>query len=113
AAGGAVGIADLADDLGYSQKHVIHLFHDQVGVPPKLYARIVRFDRLMRHLKTGGRGTWADLALRFGYYDQAHLVREVRQFTGASRREARGLLIDLPALQPEVKSSKDPTAGAL
>jgi len=112
AAAGAVDMAELADELGYSQKHVIHLFHEHVGVPPKLYARIVRFDRLMRFLKTGGRGTWADLALRFGYYDQAHLVREVRQFTGVPPTEARGMLIDLAALMSEVNSVQDPARPA-
>lgn len=112
AAAGAVDMAGLARELGYSQKHVIHLFHEHVGVPPKLYARIVRFDRIMRHLKTGGRGTWADLALRFGYYDQAHLVREVRQFTGVPPTEARGMLIDLSSLVGEVNSVQDPAAGA-
>jgi methylphosphotriester-DNA--protein-cysteine methyltransferase len=54
------------------------MFRDQVGVAPKLYARIIRFNRVMQHLRHGGHGTWADLALEFGYYDQAHLVRDVR-----------------------------------
>jgi AraC-like DNA-binding protein len=68
--GGAVDMRALARELGYSRKHVIDLFRDQVGLPPKLLARIVRFDRLVQHLKRGGSGTWAHLALEFGYYDQ-------------------------------------------
>jgi len=50
----------------------VALFRDQVGIPPKLMARIVRFDRLVQRLRRGGPRVWADLALEFGYYDQAH-----------------------------------------
>jgi AraC-like DNA-binding protein len=73
----------------------------------------------MQHLKRGGRGTWTDLALRFGYYDQAHLVREVRQLCGVPPTEARGMLIDLSAFSAslsaaftgEVNSVQDGSAG--
>ncbi|HKA89300.1 MAG TPA: AraC family transcriptional regulator [Haliangiales bacterium] len=114
AAGGDVDMRRLARELGYSRKHVIDLFHDQVGVPPKLLARIVRFDALMRHLRVGGAGTWAELAQRFGYYDQAHLVREVRQFTGMTPTEARGTLIDFASFQDaEVNSVQDASDAPL
>jgi AraC-like DNA-binding protein len=100
---GAVDMRTLARELGYSRKHVIALFHDQVGVPPKLLARLVRFDRLARHIRQGRPGTWADLALDFGYYDQAHLdqahlVREVKEFTGFTPTQARPLLTDFYGL---------------
>jgi AraC-like DNA-binding protein len=96
--GGAVDIGALAREMGYSQKHVIGLFREHVGVPPKLAARIVRFDRLIQHLKTGASGTWADLALELGFYDQAHLVRDVKQFSGTTPTRARAELIDLTSL---------------
>jgi AraC-like DNA-binding protein len=96
--GGVLELRGLARELGYSQKHVIAMFRDQVGIPPKLLARIIRFDRLMQHLRHGGRGTWADLALEFGYYDQAHLVRDVRQFTGITPTEVRPMVTDLYGL---------------
>jgi AraC-like DNA-binding protein len=92
--GGGVDMWSLARELGYSRKHVIGLFHDQVGIPPKLLARLVRFDRLTQHIRRGGGGTWAELALDFGYYDQAHLVREVRAFTGCTPTRARPLMTD-------------------
>ena len=93
--GGTVEMRALARELGYSRKHVITLFRDQVGLPPKLLARIVRFDGLLRQLRTGAARSWADLALECGYYDQAHLVREVRRFTGVTPTEARPLAQDL------------------
>lgn len=96
--GGALDMGALARELGYSRKHTIALFHDRVGLPPKLMARIVRFDRLLQHLKTGGRGTWTDLALEFGYYDQAHLVRDVKEFSGVTPTQVRPLVTDIPSL---------------
>lgn len=98
--GGAVDMRTLARELGYSQKHVIDLFREHVGVPPKLLARLVRFDRLVQHLKAGATGTWAELAQRFGYYDQAHLARDVKQFTGTTPTRARAELIDLSGMSP-------------
>jgi AraC-like DNA-binding protein len=88
-AGGVIDIASLARELGYSRKHLITLFRDQVGVPPKLLARLVRFDRVMRRARSGAPGRWAELAIDFGYCDQAHLAREVRGFTGLSPTQAR------------------------
>ncbi|HKU42382.1 MAG TPA: helix-turn-helix domain-containing protein [Polyangiales bacterium] len=85
--GGQIDLEHLARELGYSHKHVIARFHDQVGITPKLWARIVRFERLRRELTTRGTPrSWAELALACGYYDQAHLAREVKQFTGDTPR---------------------------
>jgi AraC-like DNA-binding protein len=98
ASGGAVDVGGLARELGYSAKHVITMFRDQVGVPPKLMARIVRFDRLMTRLKSGEARTWAELAADLGYADQSHLIREVRSFTGTTPTRARAMLVDLTSI---------------
>ena len=95
---GLVQARVLARELGVSPKRLIALFRDQVGVPPKQLCRIVRFDRLMQHLRGGSTGRWADLARAFGYYDQAHLARDVGQFCGMSPTQLRATLLDFPAL---------------
>ncbi|HET9451206.1 MAG TPA: helix-turn-helix domain-containing protein, partial [Aggregicoccus sp.] len=96
--GGRAPIAGLASELGYSAKHLITLFRDQVGLPPKRVARLLRFERLVAHLREGPLEPWGQLALRFGYADQAHLSREVRQFTGLPPRQA---LASLSRLAPQ------------
>jgi AraC-like DNA-binding protein len=98
--GGSLDIGALARELGYSAKHLIALFRDRVGVPPKLLARLVRFDRLMQELKSGSSPTWVELAAKLGYYDQAHLIRDVRQFTGTTPTKARAQLDDLARAFP-------------
>jgi len=119
ACGGVADIGALARELGYSRKHLIRLFHEHVGVPPKRLARILRFEGLVQHLRRSepGSESWTALALRFGYYDQSHLIRDVRQFTGTTPTEARDLLVPVPedvdrALRdPEVNSFQS-AAGA-
>jgi AraC-like DNA-binding protein len=87
---GGADIGGLARELGCSPKHLITLFRDHVGVPPKQAARLVRFDRLVARLRTGAPVAWADLAAELGYSDQAHMVREVRRFTGDTPTAALG-----------------------
>lgn len=94
---GSVPLSELARQLGYSHKHMIALFKDRVGLPPKLLARLVRFDRVMSDLKSASGRSWGDLAARFGYADQSHLVREVRKFTGTTPTRAQELLDGWPA----------------
>ncbi|MFP2909962.1 helix-turn-helix domain-containing protein [Pyxidicoccus sp. 3LFB2] len=83
ASGGVVEIGALADELGFSQKHLISRFNEELGLPPKLLARLIRFDRVIHQLKAGSPDSWASIAYAHGYYDQAHLIRDFRQFAGS------------------------------
>ncbi len=80
---GRVRIGALAAELGCSRKHLTVRFHHEFGIPPKLLARILRFDRAMRLLTQEPLSGWADLAAACGYADQAHLAREFHDFTGS------------------------------
>lgn len=94
--GGLVDIGALARELGHSPKYLIAQFREHVGLTPKLVAQLVRFDRVVRHVRGGGAERWAELALRFGYFDQAHLVRDFRRFTGLTPTTARTSLDPWP-----------------
>jgi AraC-like DNA-binding protein len=96
--GGAVDGRELARELGYSQKHVIHLFRDAVGVPPKQLARLVRFGRLVEILRSGRRVAWAQLASQLGWFDQSHMWRDIKRFAGATPSELLPELGDLAAI---------------
>jgi AraC-like DNA-binding protein len=97
----AIDLGTLSREAGYSQKFVIELFHEQVGLTPKQFARVVRFDRLVQYLRGGGGGAWAELAQRFGWYDQAHLSNDMKRILGVSPEKARGVLSN--ALSDEFK----------
>jgi AraC-like DNA-binding protein len=83
---GAVSVADLAAETGWSARHLGEQFRAETGLSPKAGARVVRFDRarrrLMRQMAEDGRVMLADLATECGYYDQAHLAREFRGLAG-------------------------------
>lgn len=86
-AAGQVEIGALAEEIGWSRKHLNLQFREQVGLSPKTMARVLRFQRAVRLLERGdGRGL-ADIALDCGYYDQAHLVRDFRAFAGSPPSE--------------------------
>jgi AraC-like DNA-binding protein len=96
---GAVPIGALGAELGWSRKRLAARFRDEIGLTPKTAARVLRFRALMSGLRAGGARGWADLALACGYFDQAHLVRDVRRFTGVAPTElVAALSADQPAL---------------
>jgi AraC-like DNA-binding protein len=72
----------LSEQIGYSQKHFIHLFKAQVGTPPKQYMKIMRFQKAIIEIETGTTTHWSELALRNGFYDQSHFIHEFRMFSG-------------------------------
>jgi AraC-like DNA-binding protein len=84
ATGGKAPIGRLAGEVGWSHKHLITKFRQQIGLPPKTAARLVRFDAVWRHLAEQPPARWDEIAAHSGYADQAHLIRDFRQFTGAT-----------------------------
>jgi AraC-like DNA-binding protein len=81
-ADGRIPIAAIADDIGCSHRHLVCRFREHIGVTPKLFARLMRFDRTVESLDGATAVDWATLALDCGYCDQAHLIREFRAFSG-------------------------------
>jgi AraC-like DNA-binding protein len=81
---GRIEVGALAADLGWSRKHLAAQFREQVGAPPKLVARLLRFRRAVRLLDRVPGGRWAEIAHCCGYYDQAHFIRDFRQFAGGT-----------------------------
>ncbi|MFC4944569.1 helix-turn-helix domain-containing protein [Pseudonocardia sp. GCM10023141] len=91
--GGAVGVQQLAEETGWSRRHLLTRFRSQVGLAPKPAARVLRLQRaatmLVPTMADGGPGTavrlpLADVAASCGYADHAHLVREFRALAGCT-----------------------------
>jgi AraC-like DNA-binding protein len=85
--GGQVAIKLLAEQVGWSHKHVVSQFTEQIGLAPKTIARVLRFGRAAEFLKNSERGRLAEIANDCGYYDQAHFTRDFRAFSGVSPTE--------------------------
>jgi AraC-like DNA-binding protein len=81
ASGGRAPIERLASHAGLSRRQFERRFSEHVGLSPRLFGRIIRFQRAFRLL---GTESGAAIAARCGFADQAHLVREVHRFAGVT-----------------------------
>jgi AraC-like DNA-binding protein len=92
-----IRVADVVAEVGYSQRQLLATFRKWVGVGPKRYASIRRFqgvltDVVRRSGAVEGSGAprrepdWTDVALSHGYYDQAHMLRDFRELAGLTPR---------------------------
>src|SRR5262249_843306 len=92
----AASIADVTAAIGLSPKRFIERFKTEVGLTPKAFCRVRRFQQALGALNAGADVDWACVALSAGYYDQAHFIHDFRAFSGltptmylASRTEFR------------------------
>lgn len=81
-AGPARPIGEIAAELGISHGHLDREFTRVVGLAPRTLARVLRVRRLLEQIDVEEALVWGDLAADLGWYDQAHLVRDVTRHTG-------------------------------
>lgn len=75
-------VSNMAEQSGYSSKRFIQLFNEEVGLTPKLYWRVQRFQAILRRLYRGQEVNWSDLSASLGYFDQAHFNHDFLAFSG-------------------------------
>jgi AraC-like DNA-binding protein len=78
----AVSVAQCARSVGVSERRLSQVFCEQVGMGPKMWCRIRRFQTAVQALHQGVNVPWAELALRCGYYDQSHFANDFHAFSG-------------------------------
>jgi AraC-like DNA-binding protein len=81
---GPSSVQALAGQLGVSRQFLARQFAEHVGLSPKQVGRVLRFNAVHQWLAAQLQPNWLDAAYRFGYYDQAHFIKEFHAFTGAS-----------------------------
>jgi AraC-like DNA-binding protein len=84
---GAASVEALAAEVGWSRRHLFARFREHTGLPPKVFARILRFQRAAALLADPRGPSLCEIALDCGYYDQAHLNRDFRAFAGRTPTE--------------------------
>lgn len=83
---GTVAISEIQQESGLSKRRLIQGVREQIGVAPKVYARIIRLRRALTLLHEGGRSP-ADVAIAAGYYDQPHMNLDFRDLAGLAPGE--------------------------
>lgn len=86
-ANGSVNIEELSTKLNIGRRHLERQFIDAVGLNPKQYARITRFQHVLALVEQKRYHTLTTLAHNTGFYDQAHFIKDFREFTGLSPRQ--------------------------
>ena len=77
----------LAEKVGYTQKHIIKIFKDHVGVPPKEFLKIIRFQQALAEIERHKNISWTTLAIDCGFYDQSHFIADFKTFSGFTPQE--------------------------
>jgi AraC-like DNA-binding protein len=72
----------VTEQIGLSARRFADVFAKEVGLTPKLFCRVRRFQRVLRVIRVGQEIDWAEIALSCGYYDQAHFNHDFRAFSG-------------------------------
>ena len=77
-------IASVVEEIGLSQRRFIEVFRNEVGVTPKAFSRVRRFQRVLGCVEHETEVDWSSVALAAGYFDQAHFIHDFREFAGVS-----------------------------
>lgn len=102
-------IREIAKYLGLSQRRFIQVFKAEVGMTPKLFSRIQRFQQTRTLIQRNPSPNWAALAVDLGYFDQSHLIRDFLEFSGLSpsdylKRHKRFIERDTPVKSDDLRS---------
>jgi AraC-like DNA-binding protein len=100
-------VSSVTDEIGISPRHFIDIFRNEVGLTPKLFCRIRRFQQALRQISSGIRIHWPNVALEAGYFDQAHFIHDFRAFSNinpsAYLSDYQGHVNHVPVNQPSTK----------
>lgn len=84
-----LSVDQLSRAVCISERQLQRTFKEKIGVSPKSYHRIIRFKKAYQFLQTNPKANWIDIVYHFGYADQAHFIRDFKEFSG---RTPKGIL---------------------
>lgn len=84
---GNIHISELATSLGYSERHILRMFNEILGMSPKDYCKIIRFQNVLSNMLSDQKLNNSGYIAGLGYSDQAHFQREFKSFTGITPRQ--------------------------
>lgn len=102
---GTKSVTDIAKEYQVTTRLIEKDFRTQIGISPKYFNRIIQFNATLEILKYTPEIRWAELAIRAGYYDQAHLIKAFQEFTG--RSPLRHVQVDQTLTQTHLAKERD------
>ncbi|MCD8187220.1 MAG: helix-turn-helix domain-containing protein [Ruminococcus sp.] len=89
---GSISMEQIADDTGYTMRYINKCFHNATGLSPKQFSKIVRFQAAVSALNEPLRRSLTEIADDLGYFDQAHFIRDFKQFTGLTPKKYQSII---------------------
>lgn len=77
-----MSLTKISQEIGYSQKHFINMFKASVGITPKAYLKIARFQKAIVEIEQRATVNWTTISQDCGFYDQSHFINDFRLFSG-------------------------------
>ena len=81
---GATRIDEVANHTALSLRQFERRFADEIGLRPKLFARITRFQMALDVKRVASHRSWLSVAHQLGYFDQMHMIRDFQSLGGGS-----------------------------
>ena len=106
---GRVRVDALARAAGVSRQRLFQAFRERIGIGPKLYIRLARFQSVLAYSGARAPVDWASVAADLGFFDQSHLIAECRQFSGLTPQA----LADRDWFHPFIERASSRPFGAL
>jgi AraC-like DNA-binding protein len=79
---GSVRVQKISEQLGWTRKRLVKAFRDEIGIPPKVLARVLRFRKALAEFNAQIIVDFSQVAAESGYSDQAHMIRDFKDFSG-------------------------------
>jgi AraC-like DNA-binding protein len=84
---GNITVRELSQATFTTKRTLERRFQEQVGLHPKTFSRLVRFNGVIRQVESCGKVKWRQLSESYGYYDQSHFIHEFKSLTGGLPQE--------------------------
>ncbi len=84
---GLIRVSKLGEETGYSERYINKVFIEEMGFSPKLFCKIIQFQRALEYLNYGAPGKMTDVAVMLGYYDQPQFIRDFTRYAGITPRK--------------------------
>jgi len=95
-----ISVEKVTAEVGLSRRRLIEIFNEQVGMTPKVFCRVRRFQRAIGQIQQRRTVNWTDVAIGCGYYDQAHFINDFRGFCGITPGDYAGENPEYPNFVP-------------
>lgn len=79
---GKIKVSELQDQTGYTERYINKVFIEEMGFSPKIFCKIIQFQRALEFLNYGAPDKMADAAVFLGYYDQPQFIRDFKNYAG-------------------------------